>query len=211
MKLVFERSRSGRGTAYLPALDVPEVLPDSPERGKPLRLPELPEIEVDRHYTELAREAYGVNDGFYPLGSCTMKYNPAIDEAVASLTGFKDIHPQQPGETVQGSLELIHETEHALCEITGVDSFSLQPAAGAHGEFTGMLLIKAYHTSRGDTKRTKIIVPDSAHGTNPASAAMAGFEVVSIASDEHGCVDLDALRAAVGEDTAGLMLTCLVP
>ena len=154
MKLVFERSHAGRGTAYLPASDVPEVLPDTSLRKKPLRLPELPEIEVDRHYTELAREAYGVNDGFYPLGSCTMKYNPAIDEAVASLTGFKDIHPQQPGETVQGSLELIHETEHALCEITGVDSFSLQPAAGAHGEFTGMLLIKAYHTSRGDTKRT---------------------------------------------------------
>ena len=207
MKLVFERSHAGRGTAYLPASDVPEVLPDTSLRKKPLRLPELPEIEVDRHYTALAKQAYGVNDGFYPLGSCTMKYNPAIDEAVASLTGFKDIHPQQPGETVQGSLELIHETEHALCEITGVDSFSLQPAAGAHGEFTGMLLIKAYHTSRGDTKRTKIIVPDSAHGTNPASAAMAGFEVVSIASDEHGCVDLDALRAAVGEDTAGLMLT----
>ena len=207
MKLVFERSHAGRGTAYLPASDVPEVLPDAALRERPLRLPELSEIEVDRHYTSLAKQAYGVNDGFYPLGSCTMKYNPAIDEAVAALPGFKDVHPQQPEETVQGSLELIHEVEHELCEITGMDAFSLQPAAGAHGELTGMLLIKAYHVSRGDTKRTKIIVPDSAHGTNPASAAMAGFEVVSIASDEHGCVDLDALRAAVGEDTAGLMLT----
>ena len=160
-----------------------------------------------RHYTELAKQVHGVNDGFYPLGSCTMKYNPKVNEEAASLAGFKKIHPLQPLHTVQGCLEVLKRAEELLCEITGMDSMTMQPAAGAHGEFTGLLLIKAYHDSRKDTKRTKIIVPDSAHGTNPASAAMCGFEVVSVPSGEDGCVDLEKLREAAGEDTAGLMLT----
>lgn len=176
-------------------------------RRKPLLLPEVSETEISRHYTELAGQTYGVNNGFYPLGSCTMKYNPKVNEEAAALPGFTQIHPLQEAQDVQGCLEVLSEMEKALCEITGMYACSLQPAAGAHGEFTGLLLIKAYHVSRGDTARKKIIVPDSAHGTNPASAAMAGFDVVNIASDSHGCVDLEALRKAAGEDTAGLMLT----
>ena len=207
MKLVFERSAEGRGTRYLPECDVPERLPAAALREKPLRLPELPETEVDRHYTCLAGQTHGVNDGFYPLGSCTMKYNPQINEKMASLPGFVNIHPLQDKESMKGCREVTEKLEQLLCEITGMDAMTLQPAAGAHGEFTGLLVIKAYHRSRNDTGRTKIIVPDSAHGTNPASAAMAGFDVVSIPSDDHGCVDLDALREAAKEDTAGLMLT----
>ena len=207
MKLVFERSRPGRGTRYLPECDVPVVLPEDPGRGIPLRLPELPEVEVSRHYTALAHQTFGVNEGFYPLGSCTMKYNPAVNEHAAALPGFTQVHPLQEAHTVQGCLEVERKLEDMLCEITGMDAMTLQPAAGAHGEFTGLLLIKAYHRSRGDTARTRILVPDSAHGTNPASASMAGFEVVSIPSDAQGCVDLEALRKAAGPDTAGLMLT----
>ena len=207
MKLVFERSRAGRKTEYFPALDVPAWTPETPLRSEAPRLPELPETEVDRHYTELSKQTYGVNNGFYPLGSCTMKYNPKINEDMAALPGFTGLHPLQPEATVQGALRVLEDTEKYLCEITGMDAMTLQPAAGAHGEFTGLLLIKAYHRSRGDEKRTKIIVPDSAHGTNPASASMAGFDVISIDSDENGFVDLEALRQAVGEDTAGLMLT----
>jgi len=207
VKLVFERSRPGRGTRYLPECDVPVVLPEDPGRGIPLRLPELPEVEVSRHYTALAHQTFGVNEGFYPLGSCTMKYNPAVNEHAAALPGFTQVHPLQEAHTVQGCLEVERKLEDMLCEITGMDAMTLQPAAGAHGEFTGLLLIKAYHRSRGDTARTRILVPDSAHGTNPASASMAGFEVVSIPSDAKGCVDLEALRKAAGPDTAGLMLT----
>ena len=205
MKLIFERSVPGRSTAYLP--EAPRTDLDFPLREKPLRLPELSESQVDRHYTELAKETRGVNGGFYPLGSCTMKYNPAVLETAANQPGFTDVHPLQPDESVQGCLEVMQLAERYLCEITGMDAMTLQPAAGAHGEFTGLLLIKAWHRSRGDTARTKVIVPDSAHGTNPASAAMAGFEVVNIPSDSHGYVNLEALRAAVGPDTAGLMLT----
>ncbi|MBQ9064975.1 MAG: aminomethyl-transferring glycine dehydrogenase subunit GcvPB [Blautia sp.] len=207
MKLVFERSMPGRGTRYLPDLDVPVHLPDAAARQAALNLPELPETETDRHYTALAGQTYGVNNGFYPLGSCTMKYNPQINEEMAALPGFTQIHPLQDPETVKGCLEVMETLEKFLCEITGMDAVTLQPAAGAHGEFTGLLLIKAYHRERGDMARTKIIVPDSAHGTNPASASMAGFDVVSIPSDGNGCVDLEALKAAVGPDTAGLMLT----
>ena len=207
MKLLFEKGHPGRGTDYLGPCDVPEAELGCALREKPLRLPELSEVEVDRHYAGLARRTHGVNDGFYPLGSCTMKYNPAVNEAAASLPGFTEVHPLQEAETAEGSLEVCRRLESMLCEITGMDAMTLQPAAGAHGEFTGLLLIKAYHRSRGDEKRTKILVPDSAHGTNPASASMAGFEVISIASDANGCVDLEALKAAVGEDTAGLMLT----
>lgn len=206
MRLIFERGSEGQGCAVLPACDVPPVtLPK--QRAKGLRLPQVSECELSRHYTELVKEVHGVNDGFYPLGSCTMKYNPKVNEAAASLPGFTKIHPLQPEHTIQGCMEVCRQTEELLCEITGMEAMTLQPAAGAHGEFTGLLLIKAYHDSRGDGKRTKIIVPDSAHGTNPASAVMAGFTVVSIPSREDGCVDLEKLRDAVGTDTAGLMLT----
>ena len=207
MKLIFERSMPGRGTAYVPKPDVPCAEPEFAPRERKLRLPELPEVAVDRHYTELARETRGVNGGFYPLGSCTMKYNPAMAEAAAALPGFTDVHPLQEDESVQGCLEAALTAEKYLTEITGMDAMTLQPAAGAHGEFTGLLLIKAWHRSRGDSGRTKILVPDSAHGTNPASAAMAGFEVVNIPSDGNGYVDLAELKKRVGPDTAGLMLT----
>lgn len=207
MKLVFERSMPERECSILPECDVPEVKLSWFEREKALNLPELSENDISRHYTELAEHTHGVNNGFYPLGSCTMKYNPKINEEMAALPGFAGIHPLQSEKTTQGCLEILRDAEKSLCEITGMDGMTFQPAAGAHGEFTGLLLIKAYHESRGDSKRTKIIVPDSAHGTNPASAAMCGFTIVNVDSAEDGCVDLDALREAVGEDTAGLMLT----
>jgi glycine dehydrogenase subunit 2 len=208
MKLIFEKSRKGRGCDVLPPCDVPTAeLSLSLTRKKPARLPELDENEISRHYSALAKRAFGVNDGFYPLGSCTMKYNPKLNEEAAALPGFRDIHPLQPEHTVQGCLKILDIAAEYLREITGMDAMNFQPAAGAHGEFTGLLLIKAWHKSRRDTARTKIIIPDSAHGTNPASAAMAGFQVVNIASGPDGCIDLAALKAAVGSDTAGLMLT----
>lgn len=208
MKLIFEKSRPGRGTAILPPSDVPALqVEEGLERASAPRLPQIAESELSRHYTELAEHVHGVNKGFYPLGSCTMKYNPRINEEMAGLKGFSGIHPLQPKETVQGCLAVLKQAREALCEITGMDDMSFQPAAGAHGEFAGLLLIKKYHELRGDRKRTKIIVPDSAHGTNPASATMAGYEVISIASTANGMVDLDALKRVVGEDTAGLMLT----
>ena len=206
--LIFEKGKEGRGLSLLPECDVEVVLPEEKDRREEkLHLPQLSENELSRHYTELAKKCHGVNDGFYPLGSCTMKYNPKINEDMAALDDFTQIHPLQPEHTVQGCLEVIKTAENYLSEITGMDHMTFQPAAGAHGEFTGLLLIKAYHESRGDKKRTKIIVPDSAHGTNPASAVMAGCSVVSIPSGADGCVDLEKLREAVGEDTAGLMLT----
>ncbi len=208
MKLLFERSVAGRKQTLFPELDVPEVTYDEALlRREAPRLPQMAEVDLGRHYTELAKQTHGVNDGFYPLGSCTMKYNPRVNEQVAALPGFTDIHPLQPVATVQGCLRAMHELEGMLEEICGMDAMTLQPAAGAHGEYTGLLLIRAHHLAHGDTARTKIIVPDSAHGTNPASAVMAGFTVVAVPSNAEGGVDLDALRAAVGPDTAGLMLT----
>lgn len=212
MKLIFERSVPGRRCSILPECDVPvigtgEKPLSAAGRKSPLRLPQVSENDISRHYTALANATHGVNDGSYPLGSCTMKYNPKLNDEMASLPGFTRIHPLQPEETVQGCLHVLHDAERVFCEITGMDAMTFQPAAGAHGEFTGLLLIRAYHESRGDVKRTKIIVPDSAHGTNPASATMAGYQVINIPSTKEGCVDLEALRAAVGEDTAGLMLT----
>ena len=208
MNLIFELSRKGHHVSLLPECDVPEVsLPECFTREAPPRLPEMAETDISRHYTKLAKRAHGVNSGFYPLGSCTMKYNPRINDEMAALPGFANIHPLQPKETVAGCLEVLQTAEKHLCEITGMNRMTFQPAAGAHGEFTGILLIKAYHQARGDVKRTKLIVPDSAHGTNPATGAMAGYSVVSIPSGPDGCVDLEALKAAVGEDTAGLMLT----
>ncbi len=206
--LIFEKSRHGRKCSILPECDVPQILPEEKDtRKKELRLPELSEPELSRHYTQLAKKTRGVNDGFYPLGSCTMKYNPRINEQAASLAGFTDIHPLQPEHTVQGCLEILYLAEKYLCEVTGMDRMTFQPAAGAHGEFTGLLLMKAYHKSRGDLKRNKIIVPDSAHGTNPASASMAGYSVISVPSGEDGCVDLEKLREVMSDEIAGLMLT----
>ena len=208
MKLIFEKSVPGRRCTILPACDVESVsLPASLRRETKPLLPEMSETDISRHYTELCKQVHGVNCGFYPLGSCTMKYNPRIDEEMAALPGFTGVHPLSPAEDREGMRQVLDTAAQYLCEITGMDAMTFQPAAGAHGEFTGVLLIKQYHDARGDKKRTKIIVPDSAHGTNPATAAMCGYEVVNIASGEDGCVDLDALRAALGEDTAGLMLT----
>lgn len=208
MKLLFERSSEGRKQNILPPLTVSEYkFDDKLTRKVEPKLPEISEVDLGRHYTELAGETHGVNDGFYPLGSCTMKYNPRINEEMAALPGFTGLHPLQGEAFSQGAMEVIWQTGELLKEITGMDDFTMQPAAGAHGEYTGLLLIRGYHLAKGDTERTKIIVPDSAHGTNPASATMAGFSVVSIASKEDGSVDLDALKAAVGPDTAGLMLT----
>ena len=206
MQLIFEKGAPGRHLSLLPPCDVPEVRPERP-RAEPLELPEVSENELTRHYSALCKRVHGVNDGFYPLGSCTMKYNPKINEELAAMPGFTQVHPLQPEETVQGCLEVYAQTEALLNEITGMDAMTFQPAAGAHGEFTGLLLIKAYHRGRGDEGRTKILVPDSAHGTNPASAVMAGFTVVNIPSAADGGVDVEALRAAAGPDTAGLMLT----
>ena len=206
MELIFEQSVPGRGCDLLPGCDVPQVVP-SKLRAAPPRLPEVSENDISRHYTRLAAATHGVNNGCYPLGRCTMKYNPKLNDELAALPGFTGVHPLQPEHTAQGCLEVLYKAQQVFCEITGMDAMTFQPAAGAHGEFTGLLLIKAYHESRGDTARKKILVPDSAHGTNPASATMAGFEVVNLPSGPDGLVDLEKLRAAAGPDTAGLMLT----
>ena len=207
MKLIFERSMPGRGQDIFPECDVEIKLPQAALREKEAALPEISENEMGRHYTELAKASRGVNDGFYPLGSCTMKHNPRINEKMAALPGFTNIHPLQPEWSVYGACKAMEMLEHDLGEITGMDRITLQPAAGAQGEFTGLLLIKSYHESRGENQRKEIIIPDSAHGTNPASAAMAGFKVVVIKSNEKGMIDLDDLKAHLSEKTAGLMLT----
>ncbi|AIS51445.1 glycine dehydrogenase (decarboxylating) subunit 2 [Thermoanaerobacter kivui] len=211
-KLIFELSKEGRKAYTLPKLDVEEkpledILPQQMMRKEEIELPEVSEVDIIRHYTLLSNKNYGVDTGFYPLGSCTMKYNPKINEDMASLVGFTALHPYQPVETVQGALKLMYELENMLSEITGMGKFSLQPAAGAHGELTGLMIIKAYHEHRNDTKRKKIIVPDSAHGTNPASAAVAGFDVIEIKSNKEGAIDLETLKAVLNEEVAGLMLT----
>ncbi len=183
------------------------LIPDKYRRKKDAELPEVSEVDVVRHFTELSRMNHGVENGFYPLGSCTMKYNPKVNEDIAQLEGFMAVHPYQSQETVQGCIKVLYDMDKMLSEITGMERFTLQPAAGAHGELTGLMIIKAYHMNKGDTGRTKIIVPDAAHGTNPASAAMAGFKTVEVKSDERGGVDTEALKNIVGADTAGLMLT----
>ena len=208
MKLIFEKSVKGRGSSILGKCDVEyAALPETLRRAEAPALPEISETDLSRHYTELCHNVHGVNCGFYPLGSCTMKYNPRIDEEIAALPGFAAIHPLAPVDTTAGCREVLSKAGEYLCEITGMDGMTFQPAAGAHGEFTGVLLIKKYHDARGESHRSKIIVPDSAHGTNPATAAMCGYQVVNIPSAPNGCVDLEALRAVLGEDTAGLMLT----
>lgn len=211
-KLVFELSVPGRYTNLLPGCDVDEkeitgLIPEEFLREDDPDLPELGEVDVVRHFTHLSQKNYGVDSGFYPLGSCTMKYNPKVNEEVSRLDGFSKVHPYQPEETVQGCLELLYMTDKFLSEITGMDRFSLQPAAGAHGEMTGLMIMKAFHENNGDHKRNKIIVPDSAHGTNPASAATAGFEVVEVRSDERGGIDINALKELMSDEVAGLMLT----
>ncbi|MEN6434481.1 MAG: aminomethyl-transferring glycine dehydrogenase subunit GcvPB [Anaerolineaceae bacterium] len=204
---IYEISSKGRpGVAY-PEPDVPLAkLPEGFVR-KDLPFPELSECDVVRHFTRLSSLNYSIDSGFYPLGSCTMKYNPKINEEAARLPGFAHVHPLQPIETVQGALALMYELQLWLAEISGFEQVSLQPAAGAHGEFVGVSIIRAYHVSRGDTKRNRMIIPDSAHGTNPASSSMNGFEVVPVATDANGNVDLDSLKAVCDDRLAGLMLT----
>ncbi|MGP7816218.1 aminomethyl-transferring glycine dehydrogenase subunit GcvPB [Niallia sp. 01092] len=210
--LIFESSTPGRIGYSLPEMDVPEaalsdLLPNDYVREASPELPEVSELDIMRHYTALSKRNHGLDSGFYPLGSCTMKYNPKINENVARFNGFAHIHPLQDESSVQGALELMYDLQQHLTEITGMDEVTLQPAAGAHGEWTGLMMIRAYHEANGDTNRTKVIVPDSAHGTNPASATVAGFETITVKSNENGLVDLEDLKRVVGDDTAALMLT----
>jgi glycine dehydrogenase subunit 2 len=204
-----ELSRPGLGSSKVPhpPSDALEPIPAHLRRQVPLGLPELSEAEVIRHFVNLSQLNYAVDTGFYPLGSCTMKYNPKINEWAARLPGFAALHPLAPDALAQGTLELLWELERWLAEISGMSAVSLQPAAGAQGELTGILMIRAYHSSRGDSARREVIVPDSSHGTNPATASMAGFRTVTVPSNEQGEVDLDALRAALSERTAAVMLT----
>jgi glycine dehydrogenase subunit 2 len=205
--LIFELSRSGRRGIRFPAADVPTTeIPKAIQRDR-LDWPEVSEIDVVRHFTRVSQKNHAIDINFYPLGSCTMKYNPKINEAVARYSGFASAHPLQDEATVQGSLELMFELQQLLSGISGFPSVTLQPAAGAQGEFTGVLVARAFHEARGDHARNTIIVPDSAHGTNPATAAMVGYKVVQVPSDSRGNVDIEALRQAVGPDTAALMIT----
>jgi len=207
MRLLFEKSSEGRRgyIPYVEEIETKERIPKNMLR-KELRLPELTESDVVRHYTALAKRNYGVDTGFYPLGSCTMKYNPKINEDIAQLPGFTDIHPLSNEKDIQGALQLMYELQEDLCEITGMSKFSLQAAAGAHGELAGIMIIKAYQKDLGND-RNKIIIPDTAHGTNPATAAMCGFKVQTVESNEKGGVDLEKLREAADKETAGFMLT----
>ncbi len=205
--LIYELSKPGRRALRFPQPDVPETeLPDDLTRDE-LRWPEVSEIDVIRHFTRLSQKNHAIDINMYPLGSCTMKYNPKINEEVARYPGFARLHPYQPEETAQGALELMYELQEMLAEIAGFKAVTLQPAAGAHGELTGCLIIDAYHKERGDTGRTKMLIPDSAHGTNPATAKMAGFDVVTVPSDDRGNSDIDKIRELIGPDTAGIMIT----
>jgi glycine dehydrogenase subunit 2 len=205
--VIFELSSPGRTAFTLPEADVPLApLPEGSVRSD-LKLPEVSELQFVRHYTHLSQKNFSIDTVFYPLGSCTMKYNPKVNEKAAAIEGLSQVHPLQPETSAQGSLELMYKLQEALKEIAGFSAVSLQPAAGAHGEFAGILVMRAYHESRGDTKRTKVLIPDSAHGTNPATSAMSGFTVVQIPSDKRGNVDLEALRAACDDTVVGLMLT----
>ena len=208
--LLFELGKPGRKAIDLPACDVPlaeSLMPAKYLLTAKAALPEVSQLELMRHYTQLSNRNFGVDTGFYPLGSCTMKYNPKVNEDVARYPGLALLHPLQSEDTVQGAMEVLFKMEESLAEIAGMAGVTLQPVAGAHGELTGLKLIRAYHRDRGDLARTKVIVPDSAHGTNPASAAMCGMDAVEIKSEEDGSIDLEALKAAVGPDTAALMLT----
>ncbi|HER42846.1 MAG TPA: aminotransferase class V-fold PLP-dependent enzyme, partial [Candidatus Eisenbacteria bacterium] len=206
-RTIFEKSRKGRKAYRLPVNDCPAEGLDLPiERVSPLGLPEVGEQEIVRHYVELAAKNYHIDKGMYPLGSCTMKYNPLVDEELARLEGFTGIHPGQDPDDVQGALQLMYELERALSEICGMSAFTLQPAAGAHGELTGMMIARDYFRSRGEPRK-RVIVPDSAHGTNPASVTICGFEPKTIPSNDRGLIDPEVLEREVNEETSVLMLT----
>ena len=211
MKLIYEKSQAGRRASALPRyenLPAPPQLPEELRRAEPPRLPEVPEFELVRHFTELSTRNFGVDTGFYPLGSCTMKYNPRINERLAALPGFARLHPLQDEEGAQGALELMWRLQEILAEVTGLDAVSLQPAAGSQGELTGLLLVRAYFAARGEgDERRKVVIPDTAHGTNPASVTMAGYELTPVRTDARGNIDVDDLRGKVDEHTAALMLT----
>src|SRR5207249_6234831 len=204
-----EKSQPGRRASTLPRPDLPAAdVPEELRRSSPPRLPEISEPELVRHFTALADRTFGVDTGFYPLGSCTMKHNPRVNERVASLPGFRDLHPHQEEEASQGALELMWRLQEILAEVAGLPAVSLQPAAGSQGELTGLMLMRAYFADRGEAgKRRKIVIPDTAHGTNPASVTMAGYELTNVQTDPRGNIDVDDLRAKVDEETAGLMLT----
>ncbi|MDP6491276.1 MAG: aminomethyl-transferring glycine dehydrogenase subunit GcvPB [Kiritimatiellia bacterium] len=214
MSVVFERSVPGRRGVRLPGCDVPlaEAIPEKCLRERSAELCELSELDVVRHFTGLSRLNFGVDTGFYPLGSCTMKYNPRVSERIAGLAGFSQLHPFLPqlrsgGMLTQGALQLLYELEHVLCEITGMEAFTLQPLAGAHGELTGMMLIAAYHRDKGNRRQT-VLIPDEAHGTNPSSAAITGYRTVPVPTDTtSGRLDLEALEALIDDETAAIMLT----
>lgn len=206
--LIFELSNPGRKAYSLPENRFGTYeLPQNVLRKEDAALPECDELTVVRHYTNLSGNNFGVDSGFYPLGSCTMKYNPSINEEVALSPAFAHLHPLQPKATVQGALEVVRELKHYLAEITGMDAFTLNPCAGAHGELTGLMIIRSYFEHRGDTRRTKVIVPDSAHGTNPASAAVCGLETVEVRSKADGRVDVEHLKTLLGDDIAAMMMT----
>jgi len=214
-KLIFEKGAPGRHTDALPAMDVPELplddlLPSEFQRAEPAALPEVSEIEVVRHYTHLSQRNFGVDVGFYPLGSCTMKYNPKINEEVAAMPGFARIHPLASESMTQGAIQVLYELERAIAEITGMQRVTLQPAAGAHGEITGLMIIKAYHVSRGEGQRNIVLIPDGAHGTNPASATLADYQTVELKSDKRGGVDVAHLEEVLAKHEgtiAALMMT----
>src|SRR6478752_3442743 len=210
MKLIYERSQAGRRASSVPdpGLQPGAAIPEHLQRSQPPRLPELAEPELVRHFTELSTRNFGIDTGFYPLGSCTMKHNPRINERLAALPGFRDLHPHQEEDGAQGALRLCWELQEALAEITGLDAVSLQPAAGSQGELTGLLLMRTYFDERGEgEQRRKIVIPDTAHGTNPASVTMAGYELTPVKTDPRGNIDVDDLRGKVDGHTAGLMLT----
>lgn len=209
-ELIYQKSKSGRQAITISKLDIEQqedLIPAQYIRSAAPALPEISELELMRHFVRLSQLNHCIDKGFYPLGSCTMKYNPKVNDTLAALEGFKELHPLQPMEQVQGALELIWNLQQCIAAIVGLPAVTVQPAAGAHGELTGLLLIKAYFKDKGQEQRKKIIVPDTAHGTNPATARMAGFEVIEIKSNEKGLVDLAALKAILGPDTAAIMLT----
>ncbi len=210
-KLIFELSRPGRKGYELPedkyGCDALKDMPADLLRKDTPELPEVSELDVVRHYTNLSSKNFGVDTGFYPLGSCTMKYNPKINEEVAAMPEFAGLHPLQPAESAQGALELYYNLQHALANIAGLAEFTLNPYAGAHGELTGLMVMRQYHLSRGDEKRRKVIVPDSAHGTNPASAMVAGLEVVEVKSKPNGSIDVEDLKPLLDDTVAGIMMT----
>ncbi|MDD3050688.1 MAG: aminomethyl-transferring glycine dehydrogenase subunit GcvPB [Candidatus Cloacimonetes bacterium] len=210
-KTIFEKHTQGRRAVILPQNDVDvkvcDIIPEKYLRKQPIRIPEVSELDVMRHFIELSSLNHFIEKGFYPLGSCTMKYNPKMNETLVRNTGLSNLHPHQPEDTVQGALEILYELQNDLAEISGMEKVTLQPVAGAHGEFTGIKIVHAYHKAKGNNHKNKIILPDSAHGTNPATVALNGYEVIEIASNSDGKVDIEALRKVCDDSVAGFMLT----